>query len=237
MGGFRSSLVTSLKGAREEGLVGNEELAGAEEHLIISGKSPEQFIFILFMFCVGLALFLCHAARGSDPTTPSIPLLCLEGGDKRQASLNASTCPDGCLPFVARWKITVPRIASLSEEYFPDLPCVICKKRPIKLTAQLPEPFPFSPTPEEDALFNIHGISADLRTIAAGICHHKSFQSQRIESLRDALTPSTKEIEDVIDSQMVGSFDILISCSLYLPSNTSHYQILLSALVVLATQT
>jgi hypothetical protein len=49
MEGFRSSLVVSLRVAKGQGLVGNEELAGPEEQLIIYGELHERICFILLM--------------------------------------------------------------------------------------------------------------------------------------------------------------------------------------------
>jgi hypothetical protein len=49
MDGFRSCLISSLRDAKTKGLVGNEELAGAEDQLIICGELHERVCFILLM--------------------------------------------------------------------------------------------------------------------------------------------------------------------------------------------
>jgi hypothetical protein len=103
----------------------------------------------------------------------------------------------------------VPRIKSLSEECIFDLACVICKKPPTTLPAQLPVPFPFFPTAAEEVLASLHGISADLSTVAVGIFRQASFQSRRTESLSEALTLSTEDIERMVEGRMVGSVVIL----------------------------
>jgi hypothetical protein len=215
MEGFRSSLVVSLRVAKGQGLVGNEELAGPEGQLIICGELHERICFILLTEYLGLALCLYHAALSFDAVSPSIPLHFPQDNNNRQTTLNDVSCPRECLRFLNRWRGIVPRIKSLSEECIFDLACVICKRAPVSLPAQLPDPFPFDPTAEEEVLAALHGISADLRTIAVGISRQMSFQSTRTESLIEALTPSAEDIEAVIGSNIVSSSVMLIWCSLF----------------------
>jgi hypothetical protein len=206
MGGFQTSLVVSLKGAKDKGLVGNEEFVGREEQLIICGKSQNQFIFMLLISYSGLALCLYNAALESDPDSPS---MVLHWSDSRQMRLDASTCPDGCFPFLSRWLSVVPRIKRLPSQYTFDLECIICGRLPASLPSHIPDPFPFSPTAEEEVLATIHAISAELRTIAFGICYHRSFQLQNIENLSAALAPSIGDIVEVIGSHMVRCYHII----------------------------
>jgi hypothetical protein len=215
MEGFRSSLVVSLRVAKGQGLVGNEELAGPEEQLVICGELHERVCFILLTEYLGLALWLYYAALSSGTTSSSIPLHFPKDNDNRQTTLNDITCPRGCLRFLNRWRGIAPRIKSLSEEHIFDLACIICKKPPTTLPAQLPVPFPFDPTAEEELLAALHGISADLCTIAVGISRQTSFQSERTESLSKALALSAEDIEEAIGSNIVRSSVILIWCSLF----------------------
>jgi hypothetical protein len=228
MEGFGSSLVVALRIAKGQGLVGNEELAGSDEQLVICGELHEHVCLILLMEYPGLALCLYHASLSSDAASPSIPLHFPKDNDIHQTTLNNITCPRGCLRFLNRWRGIVPRIKSVSEEHIFDLACIICKKPPTTLPAQLPVPFPFDPTAEEELLAALHGISADLCTIAVGISRQTSFQLGRTESLSKALTPSAEDIEEAIGSNRVRYIVILIYYSL-LHSNNSQYQMSLSS--------
>jgi hypothetical protein len=106
-----------------------------------------NYVFIQLMILSGLALSLYHAAISSDIASPRIFLPYLGGnGGKHQTRLDTFTCPSGLRPIFDHWTGLVPRIKSLSQEHLLGLAFVLCKKTPITLPAELPDPFPCAPT-------------------------------------------------------------------------------------------
>ncbi|KAF8720417.1 hypothetical protein RHS02_09010, partial [Rhizoctonia solani] len=132
MNGFHAFLVSALRHAKVERLLDDELLASAEADLMICGP----------------ALCLYFAALRSNTNPPGVPLPRPRGSDEPQKRLTAITCPPGFLPFFELWARAVPKIQSLAPEHTYDLASIICGKAPVTLPADIPSPFPESPTAE-----------------------------------------------------------------------------------------
>ncbi|KAG8696852.1 hypothetical protein FRC09_008222, partial [Ceratobasidium sp. 395] len=153
--GFYSGLVTTLKNAKDNGLLDNADLvSGDEQRLVICG----------------LALLLAYAAK-SETALPGVALPCLEDSNRR---LDSSTCPAEFRPYFDRWAGLIPRIQPLPQDYIHDLALLICRKSPSTLSKELPDPFPFLPTPKEQAREDIRDLLSKLSTIANAMSAHPS---------------------------------------------------------------
>ncbi|KAG9090699.1 hypothetical protein FRC06_000919 [Ceratobasidium sp. 370] len=185
--GFYSGLVTALKNGRDKGLLDNEDLIGGEERLVVCG----------------LALLLSYAASEAETAAPSIPLPCPEESDRR---LDTLTCPSGLYPYFDRWANIVPRIQSLSPDHAVDLAHLICRKMPVTLPKELPDPYPFFPTFEQQARREIRDLSSELFTISHAISTHRSFLSLKNRPLNAVLSEnhasSSNQIPPTISSSM-----------------------------------
>ncbi|CAE6497287.1 unnamed protein product [Rhizoctonia solani] len=171
MNGFHAFLVSALRHAKVERLLDDELLASAEADLMICGP----------------ALCLYFAALRSNTNPPGVPLPRPRGSDEPQKRLTAITCPPGFLPFFELWARAVPKIQSLAPEHTYDLASIICGKAPVTLPADIPSPFPESPTAEQTILSKVHAIAADLRAVAIEISQRRSFQVRYQEDLQAAL--------------------------------------------------
>ncbi|KAF8595738.1 hypothetical protein BDV93DRAFT_456195 [Ceratobasidium sp. AG-I] len=171
MNGFHAFLVSALRHAKAERLLTDELLASAEADLMICGP----------------ALCLYFAALRSNTNPPGVPLPRPRGSDEPQKRLSAATCPPGFLPFFELWARAVPRIQSLAPEHTFDLASIICNKAPVTLPADLPSPFPDSPSGDQTILAKVHAIAADLRAVAIEISQRRSFQLRYTEDLQAAL--------------------------------------------------
>ncbi|CAE6476905.1 unnamed protein product [Rhizoctonia solani] len=171
MNGFHAFLISALRHAKVERLLDDELLASAEADLMICGP----------------ALCLYFAALRSNTNPPGVPLPRPRGSNEPQKRLTAATCPDGFLPFFELWARAVPKIQSLAPEHTYDLASIICGKAPVTLPAELPSPFPESPSSEQTILSRVHSIAADLRAVAIEISQRRSFQLRYQEDLQAAL--------------------------------------------------
>ncbi|KAG9127217.1 hypothetical protein FRC07_000135 [Ceratobasidium sp. 392] len=168
--GIYSLLVTTLKNAKDKGLLDNEDLVnGGEERLVI----------------YGLALLLSCPDFKSETTAPGIALPCPSESNRR---LDTLTCPTEFRPYFDRWVELVSRLKPLSEKHAQDLALLICKKSPVTLTEQLPDPYPFFPTSEQKALREIRDLSSEVSTISHAISTHASFSSLWVGKLGAALS-------------------------------------------------
>ncbi|KAG8724268.1 hypothetical protein FRC09_020556 [Ceratobasidium sp. 395] len=188
--GFYSCLVTTLKGAKDSGLLDSADLAGRDEQWLV---------------VCGLALLLAYAAK-SETALPGVALSCREDGNRR---LDVSTCPHGFRPYFDRWADLIPRIQPLPQSYIHDLALVICRKSPITLSRELPDPFPFLPTPEEQAREDIRDLSSKLSTISNAMSVHPALAQSWRGKLHAALkqgsqvsTSSNQFIPAVITDHM-----------------------------------
>ncbi|CAE6527031.1 unnamed protein product [Rhizoctonia solani] len=171
MNGFHAFLVSALRHAKVERLLDDDLLASAEADLMICGP----------------ALCLYFAALRSNTNPPGVPLPRPRGSNEPQKRLTAATCPPGFLPFFELWARAVPKIQSLAPEHTYDLASIICGKAPVTLPAELPSPFPESPSGEQTILARVHAIAADLRAVAIEISQRRSFQVRYQEDLQAAL--------------------------------------------------
>ncbi|KAG8718767.1 hypothetical protein FRC09_012142 [Ceratobasidium sp. 395] len=176
--GLYSSLVVALKVAKHACVLD-------ETDLLVGGD--EQWLIIY-----GLSLYFMYSAK-FDATLLSIVLPCLEDSDRR---LNASTCPPAFRPYFDRWVDLVPRIQPLSEDYTQDLALLICRKPPITLPKELPDPLPFFLTPEQQAREDIRELSSGLRVISNAISEHASFSPLWRGKLYAALREEDQTITD-----------------------------------------
>ncbi|KAG8724266.1 hypothetical protein FRC09_020554 [Ceratobasidium sp. 395] len=154
--GFYSCVLTALKDAKRDSVLGDTDLIGGDEKWLV---------------IYGLSLYLMYSTK-SETTLPSIDLSCPKDGDRH---LDASTCPSEFRPFFIRWTSLVPRIQPLPQDYTHDLALLICQKSPIILPKELPNPLPFFPTPEQQALEDIRELSSKLNMISNAISEHGSF--------------------------------------------------------------
>ncbi|KAG8777304.1 hypothetical protein FRC12_000438 [Ceratobasidium sp. 428] len=210
-----SRLVTTLKGAKDNGLLSDAGLVSQDERWLV--------------IC-GLALLLAYAAR-SETSVPNIALPCPEGSDWR---LDASACPSGFRPYFDRWAGLVPRIRALSRDHVHDLALLICRKSPVTLPRELPDPFPFLPTPEEQAREDIRDLSSKLTTISNALSIHSSFSllwpGKLCMALNEEIQPSTIPAVITIDMTLSEVISVLVrhSCpnivrELDLASCLMHY--------------
>ncbi|KAJ1307152.1 hypothetical protein OPQ81_001269 [Rhizoctonia solani] len=169
--GFHAFLVSALRHAKVERLLDDQLLASAEADLMICGP----------------ALCLYFAALRSNTNPPGVPLPRPRGSNESQKRLTATTCPPGFLPFFELWARAVPKIQALAPEHTYDLASIICGKAPVTLPAELPSPFPESPSAEQTILAKVHAIAADLRAVAIEISQRRSFQLRYQEDLQSAL--------------------------------------------------
>ncbi|KAG9127448.1 hypothetical protein FRC07_013631 [Ceratobasidium sp. 392] len=169
-GGIYSLLVATLKNAKDKGLLDNEDLvSGGEERLVI----------------YGLALLLSCPDFKLETTSPGIALPRPSESNRR---LDALTCPTEFRPYFDRWAELASRLKTLSDKHAQDLALLICKKSPVTLTEQLPDPYPFFPTSEQKALREIRDLSSEISTISHAISTHASFSSLWVGKLGAALS-------------------------------------------------
>ncbi|KAG9111308.1 hypothetical protein FRC07_008064 [Ceratobasidium sp. 392] len=156
--GIYSCLITTLKVSKNNGLLDSTDWIGGEEERLV---------------VCGLELLLLYAAK-SETASPSIPLPCPEDSDRR---LDASTCPHGLCPYFDRWAGTAPRLRCLPQDHTRDLTLLICRKPPITLPKEVPDPFPFFPTPEQQAREEARDLVFKLSIISNALSTHLSFTS------------------------------------------------------------
>ncbi|KAG9118999.1 hypothetical protein FRC07_006205 [Ceratobasidium sp. 392] len=192
--GIYSCLITTLQDSKNNGLLESaDQTSGEEEQLVVRG----------------LALLLLYAAK-SETTSPSIPLPCPEDSDRR---LYASNCPATFRPYFDRWAGLVPRLRYLPQGHTQDLVLLICRKPLITLPRDIPDPFPFFPTPEQQARKKIRDLSSKLSTISHAISAHASFLSLWRGKTWAGLgeesgLSSPNQVPDVITSSMPFSANI-----------------------------
>ncbi|KAG9125594.1 hypothetical protein FRC07_006960 [Ceratobasidium sp. 392] len=189
--GIYSCLITTLKDSKNDGLLDNSDwVSGEEERLVVCGLE------LLFLY-----------VAWSETASPSILLPCPEDNGRR---LDSSTCPTGLRPYFDRWAGLVPRLQPLFEDHVQDLALLICKKPPITLPKDVPDPFPFSPTPEQSARREIRDLQSELLTISDALSAHASLVSlwkgklwRVLSEVNDA--SSSNQIPNVITSNMTVS--------------------------------
>ncbi|KAG8789404.1 hypothetical protein FRC12_013552 [Ceratobasidium sp. 428] len=184
--GLYSCLVSTLKEAKGKGLLDDADLASQDMQWLVT---------------CGLALLLTYAAN-SGTAVPNIALPCPEDRGRR---LDASTCPPEFRPYFERWAGLVPRIQTLPQSYVHDLALLVLWKSPITLPKEVPNPFPFFPTPEQQARKEIHEWSSELFTISNAVSIHPSFSPLWKEKLCVALSEQiqTSTVPTVITDHMV----------------------------------
>ncbi|KAG8792006.1 hypothetical protein FRC12_007533 [Ceratobasidium sp. 428] len=174
--GLYSCLVTTLKDARDNDLLDDADLVKQDERWLVT---------------CGLTLLLVLAAN-SETTHPSIALPCAENNNRR---LDTSTCPPEFRPYFDRWAGLVSRIKALPRDHSHDLALLICRKPPITLPREVPDPFPFFPTPEEQAREDIRELLSKLCIISNAISVHTGFMilwaGYLYEAMREEIQKST----------------------------------------------
>ncbi|KAG8724264.1 hypothetical protein FRC09_020552 [Ceratobasidium sp. 395] len=154
--GLYSCLVTTLKDAKDNNLLDDADLINQDERWLVT---------------CGLTLLLALAAN-SETTHPSIALPSAENNNRR---LDTSTCPPELRPYFDRWAGLAPRIHALPRDHAHDLALLICRKSPITLPREVPDPFPLFPTPEEQAREDVRELSSKLCIISNAISVHAAF--------------------------------------------------------------
>ncbi|KAG8688512.1 hypothetical protein FRC09_012872 [Ceratobasidium sp. 395] len=173
--GFYHCLITAIKDAKRNDVLDNTDLASGDEQWLV---------------IYGLSLHLLYSAK-LDTTLPSIELSCPEDSDRR---LDASASPPEFRPYFDRWASLIPRIRPLPQYYTHDLALLICRKLPITLPREFPDPLPFFPTPEQQALEDIRELSSKLNMISNAISQYGSFSPLWKGKLRAALSEESQMI-------------------------------------------
>ncbi|KAG8789403.1 hypothetical protein FRC12_013551 [Ceratobasidium sp. 428] len=186
--GLHSCLVPTLKDAKRNGVLEDTDLVGGDEQWLV---------------IYSLALHLLYSAK-SETMVPSIELPGSEDSGRR---FNALTCPPEFRPYFDRWASLVSGIQPLPQDYTHDLALLICRKSPITLPKELPDPMPFFPTPEQQAREDIRELSSKLNMISNAISEHGPFSLLWRGKLCAALseesrTSTGKQVPDIITSDM-----------------------------------